>query len=622
MTTFICTHGQTTNWWTWMSGNDTAYNYDGYVSPTNYGTMGTQAPTNNPGIRASQGGWLDAAGNFWFYGGQDIITGYFYSDLWKYSPGSGEWTWAGGSNLPNSGTVYGSAQGTPGGNPGARYGHSCSTDASGHFWLFGGLTPLYSNSTAGVYMNDLWTYDPIAGQWTLVSGNQEVKVPESGVYGTKGAAAANNLPGGREYASTWFDASGNLWLFGGEGYDGKNNIGALNDLWEYTGGQWVWISGSNQANNGGSYGTQGDTATSNMPPARWQQTTCADGAGHFWLFGGSDDAGNAYNDLWEYDPVAGLWTWVSGSNSLNQNGVYGTQGIPAVTNMPGGRFGHNMQIDLSGNILIFGGGDRPPTTWEGSLNDLWSYNLQQNTWTWVGGSQTYGSQGSFGQEGVPAPANLLPSRLNASSWLDASDNLWIFGGWTINPFSAGLDDVWEFAPATPLPVESVTLQGLAQGSDNLLIWQTIDEINTSTFVIERSPDGVRFSAIGTVAAIGSGNNNYSFTDTHVLVSVSYYYRIEMKDKDGKISYSQTILLQSAASSGLTVYPNPATSFVIEQLNDNSLLNTPLRLLDLNGRLITEQIITAQQQRIDLSQLSRGIYYLQFANGSTVKILLI
>jgi hypothetical protein len=126
--------------------------------------------------------------------------------------------------------------------------------------------------------------------------------------------------------------------------------------------------------------------------------------------------------------------------------------------------------------------------------------------------------------------------------------------------------------------------------------------------------------IGTVTAVGSGNNSYSFTDTHLLVNTSYYYRIEMKDKDGNIGYSQTIFLQSMAGSGLTVCPNPATSFVMVQMSDNSLLNTPLRLLDLNGRLITEQVITAQQQLIDLSGLSHGVYLLQFANGSSVKVL--
>jgi len=32
---------------------------------------------------------------------------------------------------------------------------------------------------------------------------------------------------------SWSDASGNLWLFGGEGFDSTGTEGTLNDLWEY-----------------------------------------------------------------------------------------------------------------------------------------------------------------------------------------------------------------------------------------------------------------------------------------------------------------------------------------------------------------------------------------------------
>ena len=33
--------------------------------------------------------------------------------------------------------------------------------------------------------------------------------------------------------STWIDSSGNLWLFGGYGYDSTGQLGYLNDLWQY-----------------------------------------------------------------------------------------------------------------------------------------------------------------------------------------------------------------------------------------------------------------------------------------------------------------------------------------------------------------------------------------------------
>jgi hypothetical protein len=38
----------------------------------------------------------------------------------------------------------------------------------------------------------------------------------------------------------------------------------LNDLWEYSAGQWKWVSGSNLVNASGSYGTKGIAAPGNV----------------------------------------------------------------------------------------------------------------------------------------------------------------------------------------------------------------------------------------------------------------------------------------------------------------------------------------------------------------------
>ena len=32
------------------------------------------------------------------------------------------------------------------------------------------------------------------------------------------------------------------------------------------------------------------------------------------------------------------WTWISGSNTTNQNGIYGTKGIASSSNIPGAHY--------------------------------------------------------------------------------------------------------------------------------------------------------------------------------------------------------------------------------------------------------------------------------------------
>ena len=38
---------------------------------------------------------------------------------------------------------------------------------------------------------------------------------------------------GRNKLAGWVDSSGNLWLFGGLGFDSNGSPGYLNDLWEF-----------------------------------------------------------------------------------------------------------------------------------------------------------------------------------------------------------------------------------------------------------------------------------------------------------------------------------------------------------------------------------------------------
>jgi hypothetical protein len=62
------------------------------------------------------------------------------------------------------------------------------------------------------------------------------------------------------------------------------------------------------------------------------------------------------NDLWMYNISSNAWTWVSGSNTADVVGVYGTKGISSVNNYPGGRYMHSMDLHISRNCLfVFGG---------------------------------------------------------------------------------------------------------------------------------------------------------------------------------------------------------------------------------------------------------------------------
>jgi N-acetylneuraminic acid mutarotase len=426
------------NLWTWMSGSDVA-NQAGV-----YGTQGVAATNNVPGGRECGACWTDSNGNFWVFGGFGFDSTGTYdrlNDLWRFD--GTNWTWISGSKVVNQSGVYGT-QGTAVASnvPGARSNAVSWKDSNNNLWLFGGFG--YDSTGTTGWLNDLWKFD--GTNWTWISGSDTSNQP--GNYGVLNVAAASNVPGGRHFAVSWTDSSDNLWLFGGAGRDSSGLLGELNDLWKFDGSNWTWINGSDTRGLAGVYGTRGTAAATNVPGARYIATAGKDSSDNLWLFGGygRDSAGtlDLLNDLWKFDGTQ--WTWVDGSNLVNEASVYGTQGTAAASNVLGARQGGVGLIDSSDNLWLFGGAGNDSAGVNGYLNDLWKYD--GSNWTWISGSNVRNQSGVYGTQGTAGVNNVPGARQLILRWSDNSDELWLFGGWGYDSAGTGgvLNDLWRYQP--------------------------------------------------------------------------------------------------------------------------------------------------------------------------------
>jgi hypothetical protein len=505
------------NDWTWIFGPNTL----GTTLGT-YGTAQLPPPTppaqdlNTPGGRDFASTWTDQNGNKWMYAGFGLpaqgvspqLLPDLMNDMWVFAPGLGAWIPA---NLPvtTTTTVAGGVTtvtqtpdvvaleftGTSSPNPSARWGSVSWTDsASGDLYLFGG------ESSSGL-LNDIWKFHPgitlahqqsvydtsyvtptviyngsytYTGTWTQVNAGT---VNGSGNYGAGGA------PGARWGAAYCTDATGTVWMFGGQGFDSASTLPVLlNDLWKYTGGVWTWMgpTNSNVGQNNGVYGTLGQGASGNAPGGRQTAVLWADNQGSLWLFGGLglDSAGTQnpgtingqngtvaegalLNDLWKYDLASGEWTWVSGGGTkglANQVGVYATSQTPDATNTPGSRWSAAGWSDSTGNLWFFGGWGYASSLAQstGFLNDVWEYLPSHNQWIWWKGSSNVNQNGNYPTQFnppyyVPFVNNTPGARRGVAMWQPSAQDefyIWVFGGQGYDVTSSSgngyLNDFWTY----------------------------------------------------------------------------------------------------------------------------------------------------------------------------------
>ncbi len=195
--------------WTWVAGAKTI-NQTGSYTGTVY-----------PGARHSLTGWADAAGKIWLFGGTNAL-GHRFSDLWKFDPVTNQWSFVKGDQTFSQFGVYGT-RGVPNiaNKPGGRYVMVGWTDVHGHFWMYGGYG--YAASGAINYLNDIWRYNPADNIWTWMKGSNTAQVALGAVAGVKTVADPGNTPGYKQVTTSWVDASGNFWLYGGANDNGYNN---------------------------------------------------------------------------------------------------------------------------------------------------------------------------------------------------------------------------------------------------------------------------------------------------------------------------------------------------------------------------------------------------------------
>jgi len=171
----------------------------------------------------------------------------------------------------------------------------------------------------------------------------------------------------------------------------------------------------------------------------------------------------------------------------------------------------------------------------------------------------------------------------------------------------------QVSPA-PLPVQLVAFTAHAVGPATVaLAWQTASEATSAYFEVERSADGVHFAAVGRVAAAGTSTTARAYTYTDAAAPASaLYYRLHQVDQNGRATYSPVRPARLAATSGLTLAPNPTQGGAAHLSGVSP--GTAVWVLDTLGQVVR---VTAADQAgtAVLAGLPAGLYLVRTSLGT-------
>jgi hypothetical protein len=161
---------------------------------------------------------------------------------------------------------------------------------------------------------------------------------------------------------------------------------------------------------------------------------------------------------------------------------------------------------------------------------------------------------------------------------------------------------------TTLPVSWGPFTAVPADGKVLLTWTTLQESNTSHFLIEHSGNGQKFDVIGRVAAGGNTSlpSTYTFTDPSPVANGKNYYRLRQVDLDGQSKYSEVryLSLQSSADSYANLYPNPLRDVMHI---DVAAEQVQVMINDISGKKFKSFVLQPGMHTVSVGDLSRGIY---------------
>lgn len=229
--------------------------------------------------------------------------------------------------------------------------------------------------------------------------------------------------------------------------------------------------------------------------------------------------------------------------------------------------------------------------------------------TWIG------TEGLGASEQDNARFNCTGPLLTAAQVRAAITNSANWGANSVAPPNFTLPSGCAYLGLVGLPLNLLNFNGNNNGNDITLAWQTTNEYNHQYFELEKSADGRSFSTLTRAAAQGGFSYlpfDYRFRDAAPLRGANFY-RLKMVSTTGAVKYSDIIkVIFGNSGKALLVSPNPALNEITVSTSSNNY--NLLTIASMSGRIVLQEKLVTNNQKVDISRLSPGQYTITVTGG--------
>lgn len=175
-------------------------------------------------------------------------------------------------------------------------------------------------------------------------------------------------------------------------------------------------------------------------------------------------------------------------------------------------------------------------------------------------------------------------------------------------------------PAIP-PAPHYTSLNVTQLNSNILVtWNTLNQNTITQYFVEKSTDGIHFSDVASIASVNA-SGLYHWTD-HYPADQLNYYRIREVTTSGTIDYTQVITVKSLSCTGISIYPNPATSTNLNiKFNNQKPGIYKIMLINSGGHMLSSENYSypggTSIKKLQINAvIPPGIYHVEVSQGGT------